>query len=94
MKQKAEKYNVRITTLQQKMNQTVDYLNKQIKDQADRANDVAGQNQKLGQELKYLETEAQTKRGQLKKLTDENAQIKARNYDREIEELTRKFNDQ
>ena len=76
------------------MNSTADYLNKQIKDQAERANEVQRENQKLGQELKFLESEATTKRTQVQKLNDQNAQIKARNYDKEIEELTRKFNDQ
>ena len=92
MKQKSEKYNDRINTLNTKLATVADYLNKQIKDQADRANEVSRENQKLGQELKYLESEAHNKRNQLKSITDQNAQIKARNYDKEIEDLTRKFN--
>lgn len=52
------------------------------------------ENQKLESELKYLEQDCMSKRGTVKKLEDSNDAIKAKGYDREIEDLQRKFKEQ
>ena len=66
-------------------------LNKQIKEQAEHANEVEVQTKKETQELKRQQQELMNKETELKKLDDSNAYIKKQKYEQEIEKLQRKL---
>lgn len=78
--------------LQDKLKYMTTTLTKQIKDQAERANEVDVETKKLKQEITRQKEEVALKTNELKKLDDSNAAIKKAGYDRKIEELTRKLN--
>ena len=77
--------------LQDKMKYMTTTLTKQIKDQAERANEVDVETKKLKQEISRQKDQVALKTSELKKLDDSNAAIKKAGYDRKIEELTRKL---
>ena len=77
--------------LQDKLKYMTTTLTKQIKDQAERANEVDVETKKLKQEIVRQKEEVALKTTELKKLDDSNAAIKKAGYDRKIEELTRKL---
>lgn len=56
-------------------------LNKQIKEQAEHANEVEVQTKKETQELKRQQQELVNKEAELKKLDESNAYIKKQKYD-------------
>ena len=66
-------------------------LNKQIKEQADRANQIEVETKEQAQELQRQQMEFKHKESELKKLDDANATVKAQKYDEEIEKLSRKL---
>lgn len=67
-------------------------LNKQIRDQGERANEVDVETKKMKQEIIRQKEEVALKIGELKKLDDSNALVKKAGYDRKMEELGRKLN--
>lgn len=73
---------------------STEYLQKQISEQAERANDVNRESQKLETELKRVEKDTQQKASELQRIDGQNSAIKAKQYDREIEDLHRKLRDQ
>ena len=77
--------------LQDKLKYMTTTLTKQIKDQAERANEVDVETKKLKQEIVRQKEEVALKTSELKKLDDSNSAIKKAGYDRKIEELTRKL---
>lgn len=77
--------------LQDKLKYMTTTLTKQIKDQAERANEVDVETKKLKQEISRQKDQVALKTSELKKLDDSNAAIKKAGYDRKIEELTRKL---
>ena len=77
--------------LQDKLKYMTTTLTKQIKDQAERANEVDVETKKLKQEISRQKDSVALKTSELKKLDDSNAAIKKAGYDRKIEELTRKL---
>ena len=66
-------------------------LNKQIKEQAESANEVEVETKKQTQELNRQQADFKMKCSELKKLEDSNALIKKQKYDQEIEKLSRKL---
>jgi hypothetical protein len=66
-------------------------LNKQIKDQADRANEIDIESKKLKMEVSRQKDEVAIKAGEHKKLNDSNDQVKKAGYERKIEELNRQL---
>lgn len=66
-------------------------LNKQIKEQADRANQIEIDTKEQSQELQRQQLEQRHKESELKKLEDSNNKIKQEKYDQEIEKLSRKL---
>ena len=91
-KQKAELAEKRIGMLQEKLKYMTSTLNKQIRDQGERANEVDVETKKLKQEIIRQKEEVALKTTELKKLDDANALIEKAGYDRKMEELHRKFN--
>lgn len=66
-------------------------LNKQIKEQADRANEIDIESKKLKMEISRQKDEVAIKNGELKKLNDSNEGVKKAGYERKIEELNRQL---
>lgn len=66
-------------------------MTKQIRDQAEHANEVEVESKKLKAELDRQKDEVQLKQNELKKLDDSNAQVKKQDYDKQIEGLQRKL---
>lgn len=66
-------------------------LNKQIQEQADRANEIDVESKKLKMEIVRQKDEVAIKLSELKKLSDSNEATKKAGYDRKIEELNRQL---
>lgn len=66
-------------------------LNKQIKEQADRANEIDIESKKLKMEISRQKDEVAIKSGELRKLNDSNEGVKKAGYERKIEELNRQL---
>ena len=66
-------------------------LQKQIKEQGDRATEVELESKKLKMEMVRQKDEVAVKLNELKKINDSNETIKKTNYDRKIEELNRQL---
>ena len=77
--------------LQDKLKYMTTTLNKQIKDQADRANEIDIESKKLKMEVSRQKDEVAIKAGEHKKLNDSNDQVKKAGYERKIEELNRQL---
>ena len=90
-KQNADRVEKRIGMLQDKLKYMTSTLNKQIRDQGERANEVDVETKKMKQEIIRQKEEVALKIGELKKLDDSNALIKKAGYDRNMEELGRKL---
>lgn len=77
--------------LTEKMTFMTTALNKQIKEQAESANEIEVKAKKQSQELLRQQQDLRLKEQELKKLEDSNANIKKLKYDQEIEKLQRKL---
>lgn len=89
--QKSSQSEKRIAMLQDKLKYMTSTLNKQIKEQADRANEIDVESKKLKMEISRQKDEVAIKGGELKKLNDSNEGIKKVGYERKIEELNRQL---
>lgn len=89
--QKSTQAEKRLHMLTEKIQFMTSTLNKQIKEQADRANQIEVETKEQAQELQRQQTEYRHKESELKKLEDSNAKIKQQKYDEEIEKLSRKL---
>jgi len=87
--QKSSQSEKRIAMLQDKLKYMTTTLNKQIKEQADRANEIDIESKKLKMEVSRQKDEVAIKSGELKKLNDSNDMVKKAGYERKIEELNR-----
>ena len=87
--QKSSQSEKRIAMLQDKLKYMTTTLNKQIKEQADRANEIDIESKKLKMEVSRQKDEVAIKSGELKKLNDSNDTVKKAGYERKIEELNR-----
>ena len=77
--------------LTEKMTFMTTALNKQIKEQAESANEIEVKAKKQSQELLRQQQDLRIKEQDLKKLDDSNGNIKKLKYDQEIEKLQRKL---
>jgi predicted RNase H-like nuclease (RuvC/YqgF family) len=77
--------------LQDKLKYMTSTLQKQIKEQGDRANEIDIESKKLKMEIARQKDEVAIKMGELKKINDSNENIKKAGYERKIEELNRQL---
>ena len=89
--QKSAQSEKRIAMLQDKLKYMTTTLNKQIQDQADRANEIDIESKKLKMEISRQKDDVTIKLSELKKLNDNNDAVKKAGYDRKIEELNRQL---
>lgn len=89
--QKSAQSEKKITMLQDKLKYMTSTLNKQISEQAERANEIDIESKKLKMEIARQKDEVAIKSSELKKLNDANEAVKKAGYDRKIEELNRQL---
>lgn len=83
--QKSEMAEKKIQMLGEKLQYMTNSMTKQIRDQAEHANEVEVESKKLKAELDRQKDEVNLKQNELKKLDDSNAQVKKQDYDKQIE---------
>jgi hypothetical protein len=81
-KQKADQAEAKIKLLEDKHKFLTTTLSKQVRDQAEHANEVDVESKKLKMELERQRDEELLKRNELDKLDDLNTAIKRQDYDR------------
>lgn len=83
--QKSEMAEKKIQMLGEKLQYMTNSMTKQIRDQAEHANEVEVESKKLKAELDRQKDEVNLKQSELKKLDDSNAQVKKQDFDKQIE---------
>lgn len=83
--QKSEMAEKKIQMLGEKLQYMTNSMTKQIRDQAEHANEVEVESKKLKAELDRQKDEVNLKQNELKKLDDSNAQVKKQDFDKQIE---------
>ena len=91
MSQKSAQAEKRLNMLQEKVVFMTNSLQKQIKEQEQHAHEIDVESKKQIAELERQREEVKLKEIELKKLDDSNNFIKEKQYEKEIEQLSRKL---